>query len=410
MEYVIIGNGVAGIHAAEAIRRQDPAGPITLVGDETFLPYCRPMISMVLEGAVPMERLPIRGADYYEKLGITPVLGRRVTSIDVDARRVHLPGHPAGIPFDRLLIASGADPRPIKADGLDLEGIFYMRTEAQVRAMLETLPSVKNALVLGGGLVGFKAAYGLVRRGVRVTQLIRSDYPLSMQVDRTAGEMILAELVRKGLDVRVGVAATGFFGRGRVEGARLSDGSELGCDMVVIGKGVLPALSFVPRDRIDIDLGILVDAHMETCVPGIYAAGDAAEFFDIARKTRWVNAIWPEAVIQGRTAGMNMAGRPVALQGSLSRNVIRIFDMDIMTGGWVDPPDSEGFQVVRRIDRRSGAYRKLVLDGDRLVGAVMVNHIEQGGLLIALIQRQAPLRMSGEKLISTGFNYRQLLN
>jgi NAD(P)H-nitrite reductase large subunit len=249
-----------------------------------------------------------------------------------------------------------------------------------------------------------------MRRGIRVTQLIRSDYPLSMQVDRTAGELILSELVQKGLDVRVGVTAEAFCGGGRVESARLSDGSELGCDMVVIGKGVLPALSFVPRDRIDVDLGILVDAHMETSVPGIYAAGDAAEFFDIARKTRWVNAIWPEAVIQGRTAGMNMAGRPVALRGSLSRNVIRIFDMDILTGGWVDPPESEGCRVIRRIDRRSGTYRKLVLDGDRLAGVVMVNHIEQGGLLISLIQRQAPLGFPAEKLLSAGLNYRQLLN
>lgn len=410
MKYVIIGNGVAGIHAAEAIRHLDAEGRLTLIGDETFPPYCRPMISMVLEGATPPERLPIRSTDFYRRLGITPILGRRVSGIDVEARVVRLPGLEDGIPFDRLLIASGADPRPITADGLHLAHIFYMRTERHVREMLDAIPTVKTALVLGGGLVGFKAAYGLLRRGIRVTQLIRSAYPLSMQVDRTAGEMILNELVRKGLDVRVGLSAAAFHGNGRVEGARLSDGSEIACDMVVIGKGVLPALSFVPRDRIDVDLGILVNAHMETSVPGIYAAGDAAEFVDIARKTRWVNAIWPEAAAQGRAAGMNMAGRPVALKGSLSRNVIRIFDMDVMTGGWVDPPESAGFEILSRHDRRRKTYRKLVLDGRRLVGMAMVNDIAQGGLLISLIQNEVPLRISGNALLSSGFNYRQLLN
>lgn len=410
MEYVIIGGGVAGIHGAEAIRRQDPEGSITLIGDETTLPYCRPMISMVLEGSTPPERLPIRNDDYYDDLKITPILGRRVSEIDVAARTVGFAGSDNGIYFDKLLIASGADPRPIAAEGLDLENIFYMRTEGHVRGMLEALPAAKTALVLGGGLVGFKAAYGLMKRGIRVTLLIRSEYPLSMQVDKTAGEMIRKELIRKGLDVRVGVAADAFFGSGRVEGARLSDGSDLPCDMVVIGKGVLPALSFVPRDQIEVDLGVLVNANMETSAPGIFAAGDAAEFVDIARKTRWVNAIWPEAVIQGRTAGMNMAGRPVALKGSLSRNVIRIFDMDVMTGGWVDPPESAGYEIVSRIDRRRNTYRKLVLDGSRLVGMVAVNDIEQGGLLISLIQSETPLRVPGKSLLTPGFNYRKLLN
>lgn len=410
MEYVIIGNGVAGIHGAEAIRRQDPEGRITLIGDETFPPYCRPMISMVLEGAAPPERLPIRGDGFYDEFKISPILGRRVSGIDVSKRIVRLPGSDDGIYFDKLLIASGADPRPIAAEGLDLDNIFYMRTERHVRGMLKTLPAVKTALVLGGGLVGFKAAYGLMRRGIRVTQLIRSEYPLSMQVDRTAGEMILGELIRKGLDVRVGVAAKAFHGNGRVGSAHLSDGSDLPCDMVVIGKGVLPALSFVPRDQIEVDLGVLVNAHLETSVPGIFAAGDAAEFVDIARKTRWVNAIWPEAVIQGRAAGINMAGRPFALKGSLSRNVIRVFNMDIMTGGWVDPPESAGYEIVSRIDHHRNTYRKLVLDGNRLVGMVMVNEIEQGGLLISLIQSETPLRIPGKSLLAPGFNYRQLLN
>ena len=163
MRYVIIGNGVAGIHAAEAIRHLDADGPITLISDESFPPYCRPMISLVLEGVAAREQLPVRSDRFYELLKIEPLLGERVVGLDTRNRTVSLPSGRV-VPYDRLLIASGADPRPVTAPGSDLAGIFPMRTEAHVCAMLETLPRVKRALVLGGGLVGFKAAYGLLDR------------------------------------------------------------------------------------------------------------------------------------------------------------------------------------------------------------------------------------------------------
>ncbi|GBC60906.1 NAD(P)/FAD-dependent oxidoreductase [Desulfonema ishimotonii] len=413
MKYLIIGNGVASTCAAEAIRQLDPEGAITMVADEAFPPYCRPMISMVLEGAVPPDRLPIRDKNFYDNLKITPVLGKRATGIDVKNRRVFVPGNgdsaQTAIEFDKLLIASGADPRPVRAEGTGLKNIFYMRTEQHVRGMLAALPSARNALVLGGGLVGFKAAYGLLRRGIRVTLLIRSGYPLAMQVDETAGKMILDELIRHGLDVRVGAEVRAFGGNGTVQSAHLSDGTEIPCDMAVIGKGVLPALSFVPRDDIDTDLGIMVDEHMETRAPGIFAAGDVAEFIDIARQTRWVNAIWPEAVAQGRIAGMNMAGRPVAYRGSLSRNVIRIFGLDIMTGGIVNPPENTSCRVIRRISPAQNTYRKLVFHGETLAGMAMINNIDQGGVLLSLIQNKTPIRIPGEALLEPSFNARQVM-
>ncbi|MFW6333575.1 MAG: NAD(P)/FAD-dependent oxidoreductase [Thermodesulfobacteriota bacterium] len=414
MKYVIIGNGIAGIQAAEAIRQLDPKGALTMIGDETFPPYCRPMISRVLEGASRPADLPIRSDRFYEELNITPVLGQRAAGLDVENRRVLMNPDgktlPNSIPFDKLLIASGADPRPIKAEGLHLKNIFFMRTQRDVSGMLKALEGVDHALVLGGGLVGFKAVYGLLHRGVKVTLLIKSGYPLSMQADEAAGQMILEGLAQKGLDVRVGIEAVAFEGRDRVDTAHLSDGSILPCDMVIIGKGVLPALDFIPRDRISVDLGILVDEHLETSIPGIYAAGDAAEFIDIARQTRWVNALWPEAVNQGRIAGFNMAGRPVAYPGSLSRNVIRIFDMDVMTGGLVNPaPNDPEFEVIAHRDTRRNTYRKLVFRENRLAGMVLVNDIEQGGLLLSAIYSRKPLTIPHEFLMAPGLNYKQLM-
>jgi nitrite reductase (NADH) large subunit len=407
MQYVIIGNGVAGIHAAETIRHFDPNGAITMLADEVFPPYCRPMISMVLEGAVPPEKLPIRPSSFYEELKIEAVLGNRVSAVDVDNRCVSVNGKT--YPYDKLLIASGADPRRIKAAGLELKNIFFMRTESHVRQMLASLPDVRKALVLGGGLVGFKASYGLLRRGIHVTMLIRSGYPLSMQVDAEAGRMIWEELKAHGLDVRVGVEATAFEGQAKVAGAHLSDGTFIPCDMVVIGKGVFPAHGFVPKDKIKVDAGIMVNEHLETSAHGVFAAGDVAESTDIARKVPWINAIWPEAVAQGRIAGMNMAGRQVAYKGSLGRNVIRIFGMDVMTTGLIAPSDEKDFNILKTKDSKAKIYRKLVFREDRLVGMVMVNGIEQGGVLMSLIQSETPVKAPREALLQPGFNFRRLM-
>jgi nitrite reductase (NADH) large subunit len=402
--YLIIGNGIAGVSAAEAIRSLDREGSLTIIAEEQAPPYSRPMISLALQGSIGPERLSIRPHDFYDRLGIEAFAGDRALSIDADNRQVTT-AQGRSLPYDRLLIASGANPRPIKAEGAELGNVSFMRNEAHVSTMLQALPDVKQALVLGGGLVGFKAAYGLMRRGIKVTMLIRSGYPLSMQLDATAGKLVLDELVANGLDVRTGIEVQAFAGNGRVQEAHLSDGSSVPCQLVVIGKGVSPAVDFVPRDKIHVDLGIVVDNHLQTTVQGVFAAGDVAQAMDVARKRSWVNAIWPVAVEQGRIAGANMAGRPVAYRGSLGRNVMRVFGLDVMSGGIVTPPEGDGYTVVSRIDPIRKTYRRLALQGDKPVGLVMVGSVEQGGILLSLIQRGLPLNRDPESLLEPSFNF-----
>ncbi len=408
MKHVIIGNGIAGVSAAEAIRLLDSTADITIIGDEAFPPYSRPMISHVLAGSQPHDKLPIRSENFYADLKITPLLGRRAVGIDVDGRQVLL-ADDTRIDFDRLLIAAGADPRPLKAEGLELKNIFYMRTQEHAKQQVAALDGARQAVVLGGGLVGFKAAYGLLKRGLAVTMLITSGYPLSMQVDETAGRMILDELVRHGLTVQVGVSVCAFEGNGSVRSAVTDAGTRLPCDIVIIGKGVLPCRTFIPEEQIEVDLGVVVDEYLQTTAPGIYAAGDVAEMVDIARGCRWVNALWPEAAGQGRVAGLNMAGREVGYPGSLSRNVMRVFDLDVLTVGNVTPREGSGYRIVQTGGDAPKYYRRLVLKDDLLVGAVMINRIEQGGVLRSLIENRIPIRLPPESLVAPGFNFGRLL-
>ena len=412
MKHLIIGNGIAAINAAGAIRELDTSSEICMVSDETGPPYSRPMISNLLDGSQTPERLPLFTGDIYKDLDISPVLGQRVSRIDVAGKSVRT-ADGRDIGYDRLLVASGADARRLNVPGSDLGNIFYMRTKADATAQVVALSqSPQNALVLGGGLVGFKAAYGLIKRGIPTTMLITSDYPLAMQVDETAGRMILRALESRGLTVRTGVSVSAFDGETLVRQATLDTGETLDCDYVIVGKGVEPAMDFIPEKEIGTGYGVLVDEYL--CAgPDVYVAGDAAEAVDIARQTRWVNAIWPEAAEQGRIAGWNMAGRRVAYPGSLSRNVMRVYDLDIMTLGLANPGDkdikAQGLEVVRAGDEDAPVYRSLVFRGDIMVGAVLVNRIEQGGVLQALIRKQAALDIPKPRLLSLGFNFSSLL-
>ncbi|MFH1153077.1 MAG: FAD-dependent oxidoreductase [Pseudomonadota bacterium] len=408
MRYVIVGNGIAGISAAEAIRELDREGQVIMVSEEDTLPYSRPMISHVLEGSQPQEKLSIRSPDFYQAMAITPVLGQRVRSLDADQRTITLADGRV-IPFDRLLIASGAAPRTLDVPGMDLGNIFYMRTRDHADQQIRALKGSRKALVLGGGLVGFKAACALLKRGLCVTQLITSGYPLAMQVDETAGRMILGTLVGHGFEVMVGVNVTGFQGKNTVETALLDNGKRLDCDLVIIGKGVNPELDYLPPGRIRTRTGVLVDEALQSSEPGIYAAGDAAETLDIARQQTWVNAIWPEAAAQGRIAGFNMAGRRVTYPGSLGRNVMRVFDLDLMTLGYANPGEDTSVSVLQSGGAGYGYYRNLVFRDDRLVGAVLVNSIEQGGVLRALIENRARITIPRHHLMSPKFNFSSLL-
>jgi nitrite reductase (NADH) large subunit len=410
LRHVIIGNGIAGASAAEAIRSLDPDAAITFIAREEHMPYSRPMISQVLAGAADFSQLPLRSPDYYQQLQAKALTGHEAVAIDWDARAVQT-DHGTRVPFDRLLIASGADPRHLRVDGADCHGIFSMRAADDVRRMIEHLGGARHALVLGGGLVGFKAAYGLLRRGLKVTMLIRSAHPLAMQVDAEAGMIIQTELERHGLSVQVGVEVTAVESdnQGRVVRAVLSDGQTLDCQMIVVGKGVWPSVKFLGHDRVRVDAGIIVDDHLQTDVEGVYAAGDVAEHFDMARQTRWMNAIWPVAVEMGRTAGMNMAGRRVCYRGSLSRNVIRIFEVDVLTAGLVNPPSNASYEVLAERDLRRQTYRKLVFKDEFLVGAAMVGHVEQGGVLMNVIAARIPVDKDRERLLEPGFNYGSLI-
>ncbi|MGM0424977.1 MAG: NAD(P)/FAD-dependent oxidoreductase [Thermodesulfobacteriota bacterium] len=399
MQHLILGSGIAGLQAARGILGVQPQARVSMLSREPDHPYSRPMIAQLLEGSVQPWQLDLGLPPEVELIPQDEALAVDASRRSVQTRQ----GRSLG--YDRLLLASGADPRPISAPGLELENIFYMRDRSQVQSMLQALPGCSRALVLGGGLVGLKAAYSLLRQGLQVTMLIGSQYPLSQQVDPFTGSLVLDKLKQNGLEVKVGLEVTRFIGRdNKLIGAELSDGSQQECQLVVVGKGVDPAIGFLQGSGIKTDWGVLVDERLRTSVQDVYAAGDIIEHLDLARDTPRVNAIWPEAAEQGRIAGLNMAGQSLSYPGSLSRNVLRIFDLDVLSCGLVNPGPEQDCQVLEDYNPGQHTFRRLVLYSNRLLGAVCVNQIQQAGILMQLIRSRLQLQCRPKELLRTDFN------
>jgi nitrite reductase (NADH) large subunit len=408
MRHVIVGTGIAGTLAAETIRKLDPKSSITLLGREPFYPYCRPMTTMLLEGRIVPEEMVIREADDFRSQDIQLLLGEPVQKIDIAERKVETEQGKV-IPFDRLLIAAGADPIDLKVDGSDLGNIFCLRKWKDAEAISEVLRDVRSALVVGGGLVGLKAAQALIHRDIRVVMVEKLAYPLPLVVDPKSGAVISGRLENMGIALKMGTTVSAFGGNGMVKEAVLDDGSKVSCDLVVIAVGSRPAVSFLEKGAVAVDQGIHVNSYLETDVEGVYAAGDVAKAMDVTLHRRKVNAIWPVAVEQGIAAGINMAGRRVRYKGSMGRNVLRIGDLDILTGGLVNPPPDEDYEVLEDEDPRRKTYRKLIFQGDILKGLAMLNRVEKGGILLSMIQNQIPVSMEKERLFDPGFDFSQLL-
>lgn len=402
MRYLIIGNCAAGIHAVEAIRSVDNKGELIVVSDENCLPYCRCLLSYYLAGTHEEEDLLLRPKGFYEKMKVRPLLGKKVTSVDPSKKKAALAdGEEIG--FDRLLIATGSSAKSLGVEGEEKAGVFKFRTIADARGILEMAKAAKKVLVLGGGLIGLKAAYGLKQRGLDVTVVVKSNQVMSQVVDRGAAEIVRAHLENNGIKIMTGLGPARILGKNKVEGAALDNGQELDCGLVIVGKGVNANTDLAKDTDIKTHWGIVVDPHMQTSIEGIFAAGDCAEAYDIAFEEPMVNALWTTATEQGRIAGFNMAGEARSYDGSIAENSVEFFDLPIVSLGITRP--KEGYEEIVRRDPSKMVYKKLVLKENKVVGAVLVGRFENTGVILSLVKERVDVSTIKDILLEDWFSY-----
>lgn len=405
--YVIIGASAAGISAAETLRAADPHGEIILISDEERPLYSRPLISYYLAGELTKDRLAYRPADFFERHDVRTLLGRRAEGIKPASNRVVLDGEEE-LEYGQLLVATGAAPELPEIEGGDQDGVLGFRTLADAEAIMERLPDVGDAIVLGGGLVGLKAAVGLKTRGLNVTVSVGSPHLLSQIVDADAAEIYRDLLEDHGIDVRTETRPSEIVGNGQVEGVRLTSGDELPAQLVVAGKGVNANLELVEGTGIRSDYGILIDEHCCSSVPNVYVAGDAAQSYDVVREDYWTNQIWPCAVEQGRVAARNMAGDETEYQGSMGMNSIQFFDLPVISAGLAGLRERDyDDELVAHPSPHN--YRRLVFQGDRIVGFVLVGDVESAGIIRSLVEKGVHVGDAKDRLLKEDLDFADVM-
>lgn len=392
MKYVILGAGPAGVIAAETLVKADPEGHVTLVGGEAGAPYSRMAIPYVLTGKIKPEGTHLRKTDgHYEALGID-YIHARAESVDSDTGTVTLDdGHKLG--FDKLLVATGSSPVVPPVAGMDLPGVHHCWTLEDVAYIAERAKAGSNVVLMGAGFIGCIILESLVERGVNLTVVEAEDRMISRMMDATGGDILKRWVEAKGVKLLTSTRVTGVAdGSGKLT-VSTDKAGDLPADLVVVSVGVKPNTAFLDGSGVDASDGIPVDAHLQTNVEGIYAAGDVAKGPDFGGGFE-VHAVQPTSVDHGRIAALNMAGQPAVYQGSLIMNVLDTLGLvSASFGHWMGEDD-----MAVMIDHDKHRYTKLAFHGDHLVGALSLGRTDQIGVLRGLIQSRIKLGAWKERL------------
>ena len=407
-KYVVIGNSAAGIGTCEVIRRVDKSGSIAVISDEAMPAYCRCLTSYYIGGKVTEEGMLFKPRDYYEKNGITPMLGARVTKLLPDENEIEL-ADGRRIGYSQLMLALGASPVVHDIPGNDKKNVFVLRTHEDAKRISAAASQGKRAAVLGGGLVGLKSADALNHRGLEVWVIVTSPQIMSQTMDRDGADILRKQLEDNGLHVMTEMEVTEIVGGERAEGVKLKDGRTLPVDIVIFAKGVRPNTRLAKEAGLACEYGITVDGHMRTGLPNVYAAGDVAEAKDFISGGKYIHAIWPNAVEQGIVAGKNMAGLDVEYQGGIAMNSVDLFGLPSIAVGHTRVRKDTGFEVISLISPENRYYRKIVLKDDVIVGAVCIGCIESAGVFSGMIRQRANVRQIKEALLREDFDYAKVV-
>ncbi len=399
MKHIILGNGPAGVVAAETLRRAAPADEILLVGNEDEPPYSRMAIPYLLEGNIDESGTYLRKADdHFAGLGIGQHRGRAVAVNSEKQTILFDDGHFES--YDRLLIATGSHPVRPPIPGIDLPAVQTCWTLEDARAIADLARPGSRVLQLGAGFIGCIIMESLVKRGVHLTVVELGDRMVPRMMTPEAGSMIKRWVEKQGVRVvtRAGVERI-------EEGASapltviLTAGDRIDCELLIVAAGVAPNVAFLEGTDVHVAKGVLVDDTMQTSVPGIYAAGDVAEAPDLFSGRHLVAAIQPNAADQARIAALNMAGQAARMKGVLAINVLDSMGMISSSfGEWQGVAGGEG---VERADEARGRYISLQFDGDVLVGATAIGLTNHVGALRGLIQARTRLGAWKERLLET---------
>lgn len=361
---VIVGNGMAAARLVDELAKTALGRyAVAVIGEEPRLAYNRVLLSSVLAGETGSHEIELRPADWWRHRGVTVRYGYRVTEIDTGRRELKIEGEES-MEYSKLVLAVGSTPLRLNVPGADLAGVHTFRDTRDVDLLLTLAAARKRVVVVGGGLLGLEAAYGLAKAGAPVTLLHLMDRLMERQLDAPAADLLKTLVERKGIRILLNASTARIHGEGHVEGVELADGSRIEADAVIFAAGIRPNIALAKDAGIAVNRGIVVNDEMQTASPDIYALGECAEH----RGTCY--GLVEPAYEQARVLARHLAGRPASYQGSVVSTNLKVSGVSVFSAG--DFMGGEGSESLVLSDRSRGTYKKLVIAEGRLTGALLI--------------------------------------
>jgi NAD(P)H-nitrite reductase large subunit len=365
--HIVVGGGTAGMNAITTIREIDHgASEIALVSAER--PYSRMVLPYYLARDIAESHVFTANPSRLAQLKVTPHLGRQAASLDTKAQQLTLDNGTV-TEYDDLLIATGSSAVRAPVPGADSAGVHNFWTLDQARAVLSGIAPGTQVVMVGAGFIAFTILNSILKLGAKLTIIEIAPQILPRMIDRPGAEIVEGWLRRHGVEVRTGVHLQAIEDVGGRKRLRFQESGELAADLVIMATGIRTNLDWLAGSGIEVNRGVVVDDHLRSSVPNVYAAGDVAEGRDFVTGERAVHAIEPTAMEHGRIVGANMAGQPLAYRGSLLMNIVDVADLEIASfGAW----DHATAEVSSAVKPDHPAYRKLLWQGNRLIGAIIL--------------------------------------
>ncbi len=404
MKYAIVGSGVAGIAAIEAIRSVDGAGEIVMIGNDPHGYYSRPGLAYYLTGELHDKALFPKTANDYRELKFRYVK-ETVARINRGQHVLEL-GEKGVLSYDRLLLAVGAQAVSLKVPGSNLEGVLKLDHMEDAKQILKHARRGRTAVVVGGGITALELVEGLVARKVKVHYLLRGDRYWGNVLDKQESRIVEHRLQEEGVKLRYHAEMTEIIGKkGYVTGVHLKDGDTLRCDLVAYAIGIRPRVEMAKQAGLEVDRGILVNEHLQTIDPDIYAAGDVAQVYDPITGQAVLDSLWTPARQQGYTAGLNMAGKETAYIKSVPFNVTRLAGLTTTIIGTVGSGRDDDLVGIARGDSETWRHLPEAIVAQ---AGFEVNHLRLliGGktLLGAIVMGDQKLSFPLERIISNNMD------
>ncbi len=380
---VVVGNGMATARLVDELAKVALGRyAIAVIGDEPRLAYNRVLLSSVLAGETASHDIELRPASWWRDRGVTLKYGCVATEIDVGRRELKI-ANEESISFSRLVLATGSTPLRLNVPGCDLAGVHTFRDSRDVDLLLTLAAQKKRVVVVGGGLLGLEAAYGLAKAGASVTLVHLMDRLMERQLDAPAADLLKTLVERKGIKVLLNANTARLHGATRVEGVELTDGRRIDADAVIFAAGIRPNVALAKDAGIAVGRGIVVDDHLQTAAPEIFALGECAEHRGICY------GLVEPAYEQARVLAQHLAGKTAAYGGSVVATNLKVSGVSVFSAG--DFIGADGSETILLSDVRHGTYKKLVISEGRLTGAVLVGDAESALWYLELIRTREPV-------------------